>query len=128
MKEPYVAELKHSAKHNAFFRQVLFTGEHSQLVVMSLNPGEEIGTEVHDVDQVLYAVEGDGEAILGGVAHPFEEGDVVCVPAGIEHNIVNTDDEPFKLFTVYAPAQHPAGTVHRTKADAMADERVTATV
>ena len=124
MSEPYVTDLKHAAKDNEFFRRVVFTGAGSQLVLMSLPPGEEIGTEVHDVDQVLYAVDGDGEAILDGVAYRFEKGTVVCVPAGVEHNFVNTDDEPLKLFTVYAPPQHPAGTVHETKADAMAAEAV----
>jgi mannose-6-phosphate isomerase-like protein (cupin superfamily) len=128
MREPYIAELEHAAEANSFFRQVVFTGEHSQLVLMSLEPGEEIGTEVHTVDQLLYVVEGEGETILDGIVHPIEEGGVVCVPAGVEHNIVNTDDEPLKLFTVYAPAQHPAGTVHRTKSDAMADERAPAAV
>lgn len=128
MKEPFVTDLEHAAEGNQFFRQVLFTGEHSQLVLMSLQPGEEIGTEVHDVDQLLYAVEGDGEAILDGTAYELDEGGVVCVPAGVEHNIVNSGDEALKLFTVYAPAQHAAGTVHRTKADAMADERAPAAV
>ena len=128
MTEPFITDLEHAAEHNSFFRQVLFTGQHSQLVLMSLAPGEEIGTEVHTVDQLLYVVEGEGETILGGVVHPIEEGGVVCVPAGAEHNIVNTGDEPLKLFTVYAPAQHPAGTLHRTKSDAMAAERATATV
>ena len=124
MNRPFVGELDHAAESNEFFRLVLFTGEHSQLVLMSLNPGEEIGTEVHTVDQILYVVDGEGEAILDGTAYQVDEGAVICVPAGVEHNIVNSRDEALKLVTVYAPAQHPAGTVHRTKADAMADERV----
>lgn len=124
MTKPYVGDLKQAAKENEFFRQVLFTGDSSQLVLMSLLPGEEIGSEVHDVDQVLYAVEGDGEAELDGVRHPFEKGTVICVPAGVRHNFVNTDDEPLKLFTIYAPPQHPAGTVHETKAQAQAAEVV----
>ena len=124
MNDPYVSDLKHAAKENEFFRKVVFTGTGGQLVLMSLRPGEEIGTEVHDVDQLLYAVDGKGEAILGGVGHEFDKGTVVCVPAGVEHNIINTGDEPLKLFTVYAPPQHPAGTVHETKADALAAEAV----
>ena len=128
MTEPFITELEHVAETNNYFRQVLFTGQHSQLVLMSLEPGEEIGTEVHAVDQLLYVVEGEGETILDGMVYPLEEGGAVCVPAGVEHNIVNTDDEPLKLFTVYSPPQHPAGTVHRTKSDAMADERAPATV
>lgn len=126
MNDPYVAELERAAKKNDFFRQVIFTGDHSQLVLMSLGPGEEIGAEVHQVDQYLYVVAGNGEAVLGGVVFTFEEGGMICVPAGVEHNIVNTADGPLKLFTVYAPAQHPAGTVHRTRVDAMADERAPA--
>ena len=122
MSNPFVADLKKAAKTNDFFRQVLFTGANSQLVLMSLEPGEEIGVEVHEVDQILYAVDGEGDAILDGVRHSFEKGMVVCVPAGVRHNFVNTDDEPLKLFTVYAPPQHAAGTVHETKADALAAE------
>ncbi len=127
MTEPFVADLRGAAKQNRDFRRVLFTGGGSQLVLMSIEPGDEIGSEVHDVDQVLYAVDGEGEAIVGGVRHPFKKGIVVCVPAGVEHNFVNTDDEPLRLFTVYAPPQHPAGTVHVTKADALAAEAAPAT-
>lgn len=126
MTEPFVTDLKSAAKHNQDFRHVIFTGDSSQLVLMSIAPGDEIGSEVHEVDQVLYAVDGEGEAILDGVRHPFEKGTVACVPAGVEHNFVNTGDEPLRLFTVYAPPQHPAGTVHQTKADALAAEAVPA--
>ena len=115
MTEPFVGDLKHLAKHNANFREVLFTGGHSQLVLMSLEPGEEIGLEVHEVDQILYAVDGEGTAILGGVDYRFEKGVAVCVPAGVEHNVVNDGDEPLKLFTVYAPPQHAPGTIQKTK-------------
>ena len=124
MSENYVSDLRRAAKENDFFRRVVFTGASSQLVLMSLKPGEEIGSEMHEVDQLLYAVEGEGEAILDGVRHPFKKGMVVCVPAGTEHNFLNTDDEPLKLFTVYAPPQHQAGTVHETRADAVAEEVV----
>ena len=123
MNEPYVTDLKHDAKHNEYFRKVLFTGPHSQLVLMSLKPGEEIGMEVHDVDQILYAVDGDGEVILDGPGHAFEEGMVAFVPAGVHHNVVNIDNEPLRLFTIYAPAQHAPGTVHRTKAEAELAEK-----
>ena len=118
MTVPYVADLKHLAKHNENFREVVFTGDHSQLVLMSLPPGEDIGLEVHEVDQMLYAVKGEGTAVLDGAEHDFEKGGVVCVPAGVQHNVVNTGDEPLQLFTVYSPPQHAAGTVHRTKAEA----------
>ena len=122
MVRPYVARLKKEAKHNEWFRKVVFTGDHSQLVVMCLRPGEEIGTEVHEVDQILYVVEGEGKVVLEGVGEKFEEGSVVCVPSRTQHNVVNTGHEPMRLFTVYAPPQHRPGTVHRTRADAEAQE------
>ena len=118
MTDAYVGNIKKAAKDNDFFRKVLFTGTNSQLVLMSLLPGEEIGTEVHAVDQILYAVEGEGKVVLDGASKEFEKGAVACVPAGVQHNVINTDHEPMKLFTVYAPAQHAPGTIHRTKAEA----------
>jgi mannose-6-phosphate isomerase-like protein (cupin superfamily) len=122
MTEPYVAKLKKETKHNDHFRKVLFTGGHSQLVVMCLQPGEEIGTEVHEVDQLIFAVDGEGKLVIAGRGEKFEEGMVACVPARTQHNVVNTGDEALQLFTVYAPAQHAPGTVHKTKADAQVEE------
>jgi mannose-6-phosphate isomerase-like protein (cupin superfamily) len=110
-------ELKDVAKENEYFRRVLFTGAHSQLVVMALKPGEEIGEEVHEVDQFIYGVSGEGEAVMAGVATTFAKGDALCVPAGSLHNVRNSGDEPMKLFTVYSPPQHAAGTVEKSKAD-----------
>jgi mannose-6-phosphate isomerase-like protein (cupin superfamily) len=128
MVEPSVVDIKETAKKNTFFRKVLFTATKSQVVVMSLRPGEDIGTEVHQVDQLLYVVKGEGVAATGGTKTPFKKGAIFCVPAGASHNVINTGDEPLKLFTVYAPAQHAAGTVHATKADAeAAEERVVET-
>ncbi len=123
MSESYVVDIKKAAKDNEFFRQVLFTAKKSQLVLMALKPGEEIGAEVHEVDQILYVVDGEGKVVLDGAGQEFEKGMIVVVPAGVRHNVINTDDEPMKLFTVYAPPQHAAGTVHRTKADAEAAEK-----
>jgi mannose-6-phosphate isomerase-like protein (cupin superfamily) len=120
--ETYRADLKEITKDGDDFRRVLFTGAHSQLVIMSLAPDEEIGDEVHEVDQILFAVAGEGEAFLDGRRKSFEKGDVVAVPAGTRHNFRNTSKKPLKLYTVYAPPQHPAGTVHHTKADAVAAE------
>ena len=120
--KPYEDDLKEISEHNRDFRRVLFTGEHSQLVVMALQPEEEIGEEVHTVDQILYAVDGKGEAIVEGKTRSFGKGDVVVVPAGLRHNIRNRGDKAFKLFTVYAPAQHAPGTVHHSRADALAAE------
>ena len=120
---PYAEDLDKLARANQDFRRVLFTGTHSQLVIMTLAPGEEIGEEVHDVDQILYAVDGEGESIIAGQQAPFEKGDVVAIPAGALHNIRNTDDKPLQLFTVYAPPNHAAGTVHHTRAEAEAAEQ-----
>lgn len=120
--EPYQADLKEVATDSDDFRRVLFTGTYSQLVIMALPPGEEIGEEVHNVDQILYAVGGEGEAFVEGRWKSFEKGDVVAVPAGARHNIRNTEKKPLKLFTVYAPPQHPAGTVHHARVDAVAAE------
>lgn len=122
MIEPRIIDVKRAAKENSFFRKVLITASKSQVVLMSLLPGEEIGTEVHEGDQLLYAVKGKGVAVIAGTSEPFEKGTMFCVPAGTEHNVINTGDEPFKLFTVYAPPQHAPGTIHQTKAAAAAAE------
>jgi mannose-6-phosphate isomerase-like protein (cupin superfamily) len=122
MTNGFVGNMKKIGKENDFFRKVLFTGAKSQLVLMSLEPGEEIGEEVHSVDQVIYAVDGEGEVVLDGAPTEFDKGFIVFVPAGVRHNVINTDDEPMKLFTVYAPPQHADGTVHRTKSDAEAEK------
>lgn len=119
-------ELKEVAKENEYFRQVVFTGVHSQLVVMMLRPSEEIGEEVHEADQFIYVVKGQGEAITAGIAAPFEKGEALCIPAGSLHNVRNTGDEPMKLFTVYSPPQHAAGTVEKVKADVLEEERAVA--
>jgi mannose-6-phosphate isomerase-like protein (cupin superfamily) len=110
------------ARANEHFRQVIETGEHAQLVVMTLGPGEEIGEETHAGDQILFFVEGDGEAILEGEASAVGAGDYVFVPAGTLHNFVNSGGGPLRLLTTYAPPEHPDGTVHRTKAEADAAE------
>lgn len=105
---------------NSNFRKVLFTASHSQLVLMNLLPGEEIGMEVHDnVDQFFRFEAGVGKSILDGEETTLKDGDVLIVPAGTNHNIINTSTtEPLKLYTVYSPANHPDGTIHRTKAEA----------
>lgn len=113
--EGFHGDLKELAKHNEFYRNVLFTGTHAQLVLMSLAPGEEIGDEVHEVDQFFYAVEGEGRIEIGGEPVEFEKGDAVFVPAHSHHNVINTDDESLKLFTIYSPPQHAPGTVEEKK-------------
>ena len=115
MNNGYVANIKKAAKDNDYFRDVIFTAAKSQLVLMSLKRDEEIGTEVHDGDQVIYVVDGDGFAVLDGSKHDIEKGSIIFVPTGVRHNVVNSGDEPMKLFTVYAPPQHAAGTVEPNK-------------
>lgn len=111
--------IKELAKENANFRQVVYTGAHSQLVLMSLLPGEEIGEETHQTsDQILFVVKGDGEAIVNGETTTIEKHSVVFVPANIKHNIINRGSEDMKLYTIYAPSVHADATIHKTKADA----------
>jgi mannose-6-phosphate isomerase-like protein (cupin superfamily) len=110
------------ARGNDEFRRTLETGEHAQVVVMTIPPGEEIGEETHEGDQLLLFVEGEGEAILGGESSPVRAGEMAFVAAGTLHNFVNTGTEPLRLVTVYAPPEHPDGTVHATKAEADAAE------
>ena len=120
----YYTNIEKETLDNTNFRKVLFTGAHSQLVVMSLAPSEDIGMEVHaNVDQFFRFESGEGKAILNGEEVLFRANDVVIVPAGTNHNIINTSTtEPLKLYTIYSPANHPAGTVHTTKADALEHE------
>lgn len=108
---------------NEDFRREIATAEHSQAVLMTIPPGEEIGEEVHEgIDQLLVFVDGVAEAILEGESSPVRAGQAVLVPAGTRHNFRNTGDSPLRLWTVYAPPEHPPGTVHRTKAEADAAE------
>jgi len=101
------------------FRQVLYTGKHAQLVVMSLKPGEEIGSEVHEhVDQFFRFEEGRGKVVIAGEEQEVKEDEAVIVPAGSEHNIINIGNKPLKLYTIYSPPNHPDGTIHKTKAEA----------
>ncbi len=118
------ADIEAETISNTNFRKVLFTGAHSQLVLMTLQPSEDIGMEAHgNVDQFFRFEAGEGKAILNGEEIMFKANDVVIVPAGTNHNIINTSDvNPLKLYTIYSPANHPDGTVHATKAEAMADE------
>jgi mannose-6-phosphate isomerase-like protein (cupin superfamily) len=111
------------AQQNDDFRREVETAEHSQLVLMTIPTGGEIGEEVHDgIDQLLVFVEGAAEAILEGESSPVRSGQIVLVPGGTRHNFRNTGSQPLRLWTVYSPPEHPAGTVHRTKAEADAEE------
>ncbi|HEU0085366.1 MAG TPA: cupin domain-containing protein [Candidatus Paceibacterota bacterium] len=122
MKE-YIANIEKLSLENDNFRKVLHTSENMQLVVMSLLPGEDIGSEVHHLDQFIRVEQGTGKAVLNGVESPIEDGSAVIVPSGAEHNIINTSQtQKLKLYTIYAPPNHPVGTIHVTKAEAEADE------
>ena len=121
----YVGPIEHATEKNKNFRQVLFTGKHLQLVLMCLQPEEEIGKEVHErVDQFFRIEQGRAKFVFNDTEeHLVDEGEAVVVPAGTYHNVINTSStEPLKLYTVYAPPQHPDGTVHKTKAEAEAAE------
>jgi mannose-6-phosphate isomerase-like protein (cupin superfamily) len=117
----YLKKFAEVASENENFRNVLYTGTRTQLVAMRLGPGEEIGEETHaSTDQVFFFIEGRGVATLGGKPFPFSSGEVLCVPAGTLHNIRNTSKTALKLLTLYAPPEHPAGTVEKTREEALA--------
>ncbi len=117
----YVTNIEKATEENSNFRKVLYTGRNSQLVVMSLNPGEEIGEEIHDLDQFIRVEEGKGTAILDGAEHAIEDGTAVVIPAGCKHNIVNSSEEEMKLYTIYSPPEHKDGIIHESREVAMAD-------
>jgi mannose-6-phosphate isomerase-like protein (cupin superfamily) len=117
----YVEDIESLAIKNDEFRQVLYTARNCQLVLMALKPREEIGAEIHELDQFFRVEEGCGEAVLDGVRTAIRAGFAVLVPAGMNHNIINTGKAPLKLYTIYAPPNHRDGVVHHTRADAEAD-------
>jgi mannose-6-phosphate isomerase-like protein (cupin superfamily) len=117
----FVKDIESIAVKNVDFRQVLYTAKNCQLVVMALKPKEEIGAEVHKLDQFFRVEEGSGEAVLDGVSTKIKAGFAVLVPAGTRHNIINTGNAPLKLYTLYAPPNHRDGVVHHTRAEAEAD-------
>lgn len=117
----YVGPIEKQTLTNNYFRRVLFTGKHAQLVVMCLQPGEEIGNEVHpSVDQFFRIEQGEATFIFNGKErHTVKDGDAVIVPAGTYHNVINASKrKKLKIYTIYSPPNHPAKTVHKTKADA----------
>ena len=121
----YVGPIEKQTLKNKYFRQVVFTGKYAQLVVMCLQPKEEIGNEVHQkVDQFFRIEEGTAKFVFGGKEeHRVHAGDAVVVPAGTHHNVINTSaSKTLKLYTIYTPPNHPDKTVHKTKAEAEAAE------
>lgn len=119
----YVVNIEKVSLQNEDFRKVLYTAKNCQLVVMSLKPGEDIGEEVHQLDQFIRCEMGQGEAFLDDISYAISDGFAVIVPAGTKHNIINvSQDKPLKLYTVYSPPNHRDGVVHQTKRQAEEDE------
>jgi len=119
-----VLNIEKETLENNFFRKVLLTTNHQQLVVMSLNPSEDIGMEAHEnLDQFIKIEQGEGVAILNGVETKFSSGFSVTIPAGTNHNIINTSSQnPLKIYTIYSPPNHKEGTIHKTKQEAIENE------
>jgi mannose-6-phosphate isomerase-like protein (cupin superfamily) len=118
----FVTNIEQDTLANEDFRRVLFTGPHTQLVLMTLQPGEDIGRETHEgIDQFIRVESGEGKALLDGTQHQLGDGSAVVIPAGVEHNIINTSSSTrLRLYTLYSPPEHADGTVHRTKREAEA--------
>lgn len=123
MGKGYAVDIEKATKDNDYFRKVLYTAPNSQLVVMCLKPGEDIGMEVHELDQFIRIEKGEGKAILDGVEHSLEDDWAVVIPAGTNHNIINTGKKPLKLYTIYSPPEHPDGTMHKTKEESDSAEQ-----
>lgn len=119
MKKGFKGNMEKMARENSDYRRVLYTAEHSQLVLMSLRPKEEIGLEVHpDNDQFFRFEHGQGRVVINETIYDISDGDAVIVPAGAQHNVINVSEtEDLKLYTIYSPAHHKDGTIHPTKAD-----------
>ena len=109
--------IEKSTIKNTDYRRVVFTSEHMQLVYMSIEPGDEIGEEIHKVDQFIRVDKGQGKSIINGKERKFGDGNAIVVPAGSKHNVINTGNEALKLYTVYSPPQHKRNTIQKTKAD-----------
>ncbi|HEY7897522.1 MAG TPA: cupin domain-containing protein [Gemmatimonadaceae bacterium] len=118
----FIEDIENISVKNQEFRRVLYTAKNCQLVVMALKPKEEIGAEVHKLDQFFRVEQGTGEAILDGARTAIQAGFAVIVPAGTNHNIINTGSVPLKLYTIYAPPNHRDGVIHHSRADAEADK------
>jgi mannose-6-phosphate isomerase-like protein (cupin superfamily) len=119
----FVEDIEDLTESNKDFRRVLYTGKHLQLVLMALQPGEDIGEEVHeDHDQFFRVEKGKGEVWIDGVRTKIKSDDAIIVPAGARHNVINTGEKSLKLYTLYGPPDHKDGVVHKTKADAQAAE------
>lgn len=118
----YHANVVQASRANTFYRRVIFTGPRTQLVLMTIPPGEDVGEEQHrKVEQLLFCAAGSGRSLVNGIDRPFEPGDVIVLPPGVRHNVVNNGAEPLQIYTVYSPPNHLPGRAQRTKAEAMLD-------
>jgi len=117
----FITDIEKTTEENTDYRRVLYTGKNSQLVLMNLPPGEEIGEEVHSLDQFIRIEEGEAKVVLDGVEREMRDNYAVVVPAGTKHNVINTGKGELKLYSIYSPPEHRDGVVHKTKADASAD-------
>lgn len=118
----YITNIEKETTENMDYRRVLYTAKNSQLVLMNIKPGEEIGEEVHELDQFIRIEEGRCRVVLNNVAHEMREGYAVMIPAGTKHNVINTGEKDLKLYTIYSPPEHRDGIVHKTKEEAMAGQ------
>lgn len=118
----YVVNIEKASEENNNFRKVLYTAKNSQLVVMSLKPGEDIGEEIHNLDQFIRVEMGQGKAVLNGTESLISDGFAVVIPAGTKHNIINGPDSAMKLYTIYSPPNHRDDVVHQTKEEALVDD------
>ena len=113
----YISNIEKATLENTDYRRVLYTAKNSQLVLMSIALGDEIGEETHHLDQFLRFEEGEGKVILDGVEHNVSDGFALIIPQGTKHNVINTGSTNLKLYSIYSPAEHKDGTVHKTKSD-----------
>lgn len=113
----YITNIEKETLLNTDYRRVLFTSTHSQLVLMCIQPGDEIGEEVHHLDQFIRIEEGDATVFLGDEQHPLSADMAVVIPEGTKHNVINTGTVPLKLYSIYSPPEHKDGTIHKTKSD-----------
>jgi mannose-6-phosphate isomerase-like protein (cupin superfamily) len=113
----FVTNIEKATLENENYRKVLYTTHNCQLVLMCIQPGDEIGAEVHDLDQFIRVEQGKCEVHLDGVVHNMEDDFAVVIPKGVNHNVINTGDQPLKVYSIYTPPEHKDGTIHQTKAD-----------
>lgn len=118
----YVTDIEDETIKNKNYRKVLYTSKYSQLVLMSLKPKEDIGEEIHGVDQFFRVESGQGQVILDGEKHPIKDGSAIIVPAGIKHNIINTGNKPLQLYTIYSPPHHKDKITVKTKSEQKPEE------